>query len=144
MNQEDKIFDNPTEWVAKHINRYVRSDGSSGHEWNGAPTLLITTRGRRSGKRRRTALIYGKDGDRYVIVASKGGAEKHPAWYLNLADDAAVEVQVEGDKFEAMASTANPEDKARLWPMMNSIWPPYDEYQEKTDRDIPVVVLERT
>ena len=143
MNEQEQIHDNPEGWVAEHIKSYVETNGSDGHDWRGVPTLLLTTRGRRSGKRRRTALIYGKDGDRYLVVASRGGHANHPAWYLNLSDEPAVDLQVKGEKFRAKASTAEPEEKARLWPVMASIWPQYDEYQEKTERDIPVVVLER-
>lgn len=144
MNEEDTVYDNPTDWVAEHIGKYVSTDGQDGHDWKGAPTLLITTRGRRSGKLRRTALIYGRDGDRLIIVASKGGNDKHPAWYLNLAADSTVEVQLEGEKFQTVARTSDPDEKKRLWPTMTAVWPQYDEYQEKTNRDIPVVVLERT
>jgi deazaflavin-dependent oxidoreductase (nitroreductase family) len=143
MGKQDEIFDSPTGWVAKHIHDYVETDGSSGHLWRGATTLLLTTRGRKSGKFRRTALIYGQDGDHYVVVASRGGNAKHPAWYLNLAENPEVEVQVGADKFSARAHTAAPEEKARLWPLMTSIWPAYNSYQEKTSRQIPVVVLER-
>jgi deazaflavin-dependent oxidoreductase (nitroreductase family) len=144
METEDDIFDSPTGWVAEHIQRYVETDGRNGHLWQGVPTLLLTTRGRKSGKRRRTALIYGKDGDNYIVVASRGGHAKHPAWYLNLVENPLVEAQVGADKFAARARTATAEEKARLWPMMASIWPSYDGYQAKTDREIPVVVLART
>jgi deazaflavin-dependent oxidoreductase (nitroreductase family) len=140
----DEIYDSPTGWVNEHIRSYVETDGRSGHEWRGVPTLLLTTIGRKSGKRRRTALIYGKDGDHYVVVASRGGHKQHPAWYLNLVENPEVEVQVNADKFTARAHTATPEEKARLWPVMAAIWPAYDDYQAKTDREIPVIVLERT
>ena len=143
MATQDNIFDSPTGWVADHVQHYVETDGANGHLWRGVPTLLLTTRGRKSGKWRRTALIYGKDGDNYVIVASQGGAPKHPAWYLNLVDHPAVDVQVGADKFSALAHTASAEEKARLWPLMVSIWPSYKDYQTKTEREIPVVVLVR-
>jgi deazaflavin-dependent oxidoreductase (nitroreductase family) len=107
------------------------------------PTLLLTTRGRKSGKLRRTALIYGKDGEeRYLLVASKGGALEHPSWYLNLAAHPEVEVQVGADKFAARARTADAQEKPRLWQVMASIWPDYDGYQKNTSRDIPVVIVE--
>jgi deazaflavin-dependent oxidoreductase (nitroreductase family) len=144
MGTEEDVFDSPTGWVAKHIREYVETDGRDGHLWRGVPTLLLTTRGRKSGLRRRTALIYGQDGDNYIVVASRGGHSKHPAWYLNLVENPVVEVQVEADKFSARAHTASPEEKARLWPLMASIWPSYDNYQAKTDREIPVVVLVRS
>lgn len=143
MGPQEEIADSPTGWVAEHMRRYVETDGRDGHEWRGAPTLLITTRGRKSGKLRRTALIYGMDGDRHVIVASKGGHPNHPGWYNNLAENPEVDVQVEAEKFNARARKATPEEKAHLWPLMTAIWPAYDEYQEKTERVIPVVILEK-
>lgn len=143
MSTQEDIADSPTGWVADHIKRYVETDGRDGHDWRGVPTLLITTRGHRSGKLRRTALIYGVDGDRQIVVASKGGHANHPGWYNNLSKDPEVDVQVGAEKFKAKARTAAPGEKARLWPLMTSFWPAYDEYQEKTDREIPVVVLEK-
>jgi deazaflavin-dependent oxidoreductase (nitroreductase family) len=144
MEEQDEIFDSPTGWVADHIRSYVESDGRKGHLWRGLPTLLLTTRGRKSGKQRRTALIYGKDGDNYIVVASRGGHAKHPAWYLNLVEDPVVEVQVGSDKFSAQAHTATAEEKVRLWPLMTAIFPTYNSYQAKTKRDIPVIVLVRS
>jgi deazaflavin-dependent oxidoreductase (nitroreductase family) len=145
MDPAEQVSDSPTGWVARHIRRYVESHGTKGHEWRpGVYTLLLTTRGRRSGKRRRTALIYGRDGDRYVVVASVGGAAKHPAWYLNLREHPEVEVQVGAERFTARARTAGADEKPRLWSLMTSIWPAYEGYQRKTRRDIPVVILERT
>lgn len=143
MSASEEVLDSTSGWVAEHIRSYVESDGERGHEWNGVPTLLLTTRGRRSGKLRRTALIYGRDGDRYVVVASQGGAPTHPAWYLNLTAEPAVEVQVGAERFTARARTATSEEKPRLWQTMVGVWPAYDDYQGKTDRDIPVVLLER-
>lgn len=143
MTPNEEVFDSPKGWVAKHIRRYVESDGTKGHRWNGVHTLLLTTRGRRSGKLRRTALIYGRDGDRYLVVGSNGGAKKHPSWYLNLTENPKVEVQVGAERFAARALTAAAKDKPRLWRAMASIWPEYERYQAKTDRDIPVVILER-
>ena len=144
MAPQEEVADSPTGWVAKHIHRYIETDGREGHEWRGVPTLLLTTRGRKSGKLRRTALIYGKDGEeRYLLVASKGGAPEHPSWYLNLTEHPEVEVQVGADKFAARARTADAQEKPRLWQVMASIWPDYDGYQKKTGRDIPVVVVER-
>ncbi|MEN3358895.1 MAG: hypothetical protein V7637_2877 [Mycobacteriales bacterium] len=142
MAAQEQVYDSPTGWVADHVRSYLETDGQQGHTWNGVPTLLLTTVGRRSGKLRRTALIYGQDGDRYLVVASRGGAPQHPAWYLNLADNPEVQVQVGADTFTARASTAGPDEKSRLWRIMTSVWPDYDNYQQKTDREIPVVVLE--
>jgi deazaflavin-dependent oxidoreductase (nitroreductase family) len=107
------------------------------------PTLLLTTTGRRSGEQRQLPLIYGEDPSGLVIVASKGGAPAHPAWYLNLVEHPQVIVQVAHDRYRAEARVVGPEERQRLWPKMTAIWPQYDEYQEKTDREIPVVVLSR-
>jgi len=138
----EEVFDSPVGWVAQHIRGYVESDGKTGHHWRGVNTLLLTTRGRKSGKLMRTALIYGRDGDRYIVVASKGGAEKNPEWYLNLVVNPEVNVQVGGDRFTAQARTASAEEKPALWSLMTSIWPDYDQYQARTHREIPVVVVE--
>ncbi|MFC0508296.1 nitroreductase family deazaflavin-dependent oxidoreductase [Micromonospora costi] len=144
MTSREDVLDSPTNWVAGHIRRYVETDGAEGHEWRpGVFTLLLTTRGRRSGKLRRTALIYGRDGEDYLVVASQGGAPEHPAWYLNLMADPQVEVQVGAERFTARARTATAEEKPRMWATMAAIWPAYDDYQARTDREIPVVVLER-
>lgn len=144
MTTGEEVQDSPTTWVAEHIDRYVETDGAEGHEWRpGVFTLLLTTRGRRSGALRRTALIYGRSGDAYVVVASQGGDPRHPAWYLNLLAEPEAQVQVGAERFTARARTATAEEKARLWPTMTAIWPAYDDYQAKTDRDIPVVLLER-
>ena len=144
MSVVEDVMDSPTGWVAEHIRRYIETDGRQGHEWRGVHTLLLTTRGRKTRKLRRTALIYGRDGDRYVVVASQGGAPAHPAWYLNLTADPQVQLQVGADRFTARARTADPDEKPRLWRTMAQIWPAYDSYQAKTAREIPVVILERT
>jgi deazaflavin-dependent oxidoreductase (nitroreductase family) len=128
----------------EHVDRYRATDGEEGHEWNGTVTLLLTTKGRKSGEERTTPLIYGRSGDDYLIVASKGGADAPPAWYLNIQENPDdVEIQVEGDRFKVRARDASPDEKPEMWKTMTSEWPAYDEYQEKTDREIPVVVLER-
>ncbi len=142
MSTQD-VKDSPTGWVKDHIDSYVASGGEDGHLWRGAPTLLLTTVGRRSGERRRTALIYGRDGDDYVVVASYGGSPTHPAWYLNLVDHPEVEVQVGDEVFVATARTVDPIGHERLWPELVKIWPAYDDYKDKTDREIPLVVLTR-
>lgn len=140
-----QIEDSPIDWVAEHVRRYVATDGEQGHEWQpGVPTLLLTTTGRRTGLSRRTALIYGRGGqdDRdYVVVASKGGAPEHPAWYLNLQADPDASIQVGDVHLRVTARTAQGEERARLWRTMRDIWPDYDVYVTRTDREIPVVVL---
>ena len=131
------------DWIADHLRRYIATDGEDGHMWNGVPCLLLTTTGKSSGQARTLPLIYGLSGDNPVIVASKGGAPKHPLWYDNLVAQPQVQVQVGADKFAAQARTASGEQRAQLWAAMLKIWPSYEEYQEKTEREIPVVVLQR-
>ena len=126
-----------------HVERYEATDGAEGYIWNGAPTLVLTTTGRKSGQPRKSALIFGSDGDNFLLIASQGGAPKHPMWYLNLRDNPEVELQVLGDKFRAHARTATPDEKPRLWKIMTESWPSYDDYQTRTERDIPLDVLER-
>jgi deazaflavin-dependent oxidoreductase (nitroreductase family) len=126
---------------AEHVRRYQETDGDVGYEWNGVSTLLLTTTGRRSGQSRTNALIFGQDGDDYLIIASMGGAPNHPNWYLNLQDAPEAEIQVRGDRIPVVARTASPAEKPRLWKVMTGIWPNYDAYQSRTDRDIPLVVL---
>lgn len=128
----------------EHVKRYVETDGEEGHDWQGTTVLILTTTGRKSGEPRSTPLIYGVSGDDHVVVASKGGAPEHPAWYRNLSEQPEVEVQVRGDKFTARARTASAEERPELWKLMSSIWPAYDDYKQKTDREIPLVVLERS
>ena len=129
---------------AEHVRRYLETDGEVGYRWrNDAPILILTTRGRRSGEERLKPLIFGEDDGRYVVVASKGGAQRHPDWYLNLRADPDVQVQVKADRFHARARTAEGEERQRLWRRMAEIWPAYDDYKLKTEREIPVVVLER-
>jgi deazaflavin-dependent oxidoreductase (nitroreductase family) len=127
-----------------HVRRYRETGGEVGHKWKrGSKILLLTTKGRKSGEPRTKPLIYEQDGDRYVIVASKGGAPEHPGWYRNLEKDPNVELQVLDEVFPARARTAEGEERERLWKLVNQQWPDYDSYQTKTDREIPVVVLER-
>ena len=127
----------------EHVRRYRDTGGEEGHEWEGTTVLLLTTTGRRSGEPRTTPLIYQPYEGAYLIVASKGGADDPPAWYLNLSEDPEVEVQVKDDRFRARARTATPDERGRLWPQMAEIWPDYNKYQAKTDREIPLVILER-
>jgi deazaflavin-dependent oxidoreductase (nitroreductase family) len=137
-----EVVDSPTEWVADHIRRYVETDGADGHIWRGVPTLLLTTKGRKTGLARRTALIYGRDGGAFIIVASKGGYPSNPLWYENLVDDPEVELQVGPDVFRARASVITElSDHERLWTKMATIWPGFNEYREKTSRHIPLIRL---
>ena len=128
----------------EHVEVYRRTDGAEGFDWlKGSKIILLTTIGHRSGEERTVPLIFGKDGDDYLIVASKGGADDPPAWYVNLQANPEVTVQDRADVFKAIARTANDDEQQRLWPVMTAEWPDYDEYQTKTERPIPVVVLER-
>ena len=137
-------------WIADHIRRYRESNGKDGHMWDSTvaggkgmiPTLLLTTTGRKSGRRLVLPLIYGKSGKNYVIIASKGGAPAHPGWYVNLKAKPEVDVQVAADKFKARARTATAAERTQLWKQMAALYPPYDDYQRRTQREIPVVVLE--
>lgn len=128
----------------EHVQRYRETDGEEGHDWQGTTVLILETVGRRSGEKRPTPLIYGESGDDLLIVASKGGADEPPAWYLNLQENPEVEVQLKADRFKARARTASADEKPAMWETMVGKWSQYDEYQQKTDRDIPVVVLERS
>lgn len=127
----------------EHVQRYQATDGAEGHDWNNTTVLLLTTRGRNSGKPYTTPLIYQRHGDDFLVVASYGGDPAHPQWYKNLMAHPEVEVQVKGDRFRARARTATDDEKPEMWRTMARTWPDYDNYQKKTDRQIPVVVLER-
>ena len=138
MSEAENLFGD------EHVRRYRETGGEVGHEWReGSTILLLTTKGRKTGEPRTTPLIYAQDGDRYVIVASKGGAPEHPGWYRNIEKNPEVELQVKDDVFAARARTAEGEERERLWRKANEVWSHYDEYATKTDREIPVVVLER-
>lgn len=126
----------------EHIHRYQQTGGDVGYLWNGVPTLLLYSTGRKSGTRRTHALIFGQDGEDYLVVASMGGAPQHPQWYLNLAATPEAEIQVRASRLLVTARTAeSPGERARLWQVMAGIWPNYDAYQARTEREIPVVVL---
>lgn len=151
MSEPSKSTNLP-DWISKHLARYIATDGEDGYLWDASlgggtglvPTLLLTTTGRKSGKELTLPLIFGHFGTDYVIVASKGGAPEHPAWYLNLQANPQVRVQVKAEKFSARAHTADSAERASLWPKMVEIYGPYARYQTKTDREIPVVILRRT
>jgi deazaflavin-dependent oxidoreductase (nitroreductase family) len=137
-------------WIRDHVSRYLESNGADGHLWDSSigggkgmvPTLLLTTTGRRSGNPLLLPLIYGKTGGGYAVIASKAGAPAHPAWYLNLSAQPEVDVQVAAEKFRARARTATGDERTRIWKQMVAIYPPYTDYQDRTEREIPVVVLE--
>jgi deazaflavin-dependent oxidoreductase (nitroreductase family) len=126
---------------ADHIRAYEETGGEVGYIWNGVPTLLLTATGRRTGQKRTSALIFGRDGDDYLVVASMGGAPSHPMWYLNLQANPEAAIQVKAATLAVVARTASADEKPRLWKIMTDFWPNYDVYQSRTDREIPVVIL---
>ena len=146
-----KLAPNLPEWMQEHANRYISSGGTDGHMYKMTqpgrpemivPSLLLTTTGRKSGERFIFPLFYGMTGDSYIVVASKGGAPEDPGWYKNILANPEVEVQAGTTKVTAHARTATGEERARLWGKSLEFWPPYADYAKKTDREIPVVVLD--
>jgi deazaflavin-dependent oxidoreductase (nitroreductase family) len=137
-------------WQEAHLERYLRTDGGEGHlvDFSRAggpaqtPCLILKTVGRKSGEARMLPLIYGEDGGRFVIVASKGGAAKHPAWFLNLEAKPEVEFQVVDKKYSGVARAVQGSERERLFAMMAEIFPPYLAYKARTKREIPVILLE--
>ncbi|MFF8266990.1 nitroreductase family deazaflavin-dependent oxidoreductase [Streptomyces sp. NPDC016562] len=143
----DIDWDNPKDpragsWQLDHVRQYVASDGAEGQFWNGTQTLLLTTVGRVSGHPVRTPLIYGEGDGRYLLVASNGGDGAHPLWYRNLTEHPEVRLQVGAETLHGTARTATPDERAAYWPVMLRHWPAYDDYQAKTDREIPIVVID--
>lgn len=126
-----------------HIAKYRETNGEIGYMWNGATALLLTTKGRKSGEERTIAIIFKQVGDRYAIIASKGGAPSHPAWYLNAVSDPHVKLQIKGEKFDGLARTAEGAEREELWAASLEQWPNYNVYQSRTERKIPVLVVER-
>jgi deazaflavin-dependent oxidoreductase (nitroreductase family) len=124
-----------------HIKAYRETNGDVGYLWNGVPTLLLTTMGRRTGEPRTSALIFARNTDDFLVVASMGGAPRHPQWYLNLTANPAAEIQVRADHSPVVAHPATPAEKPRLWRVVTGVWPNYEVYQGRTAREIPVVVL---
>ncbi|GAA0582255.1 nitroreductase family deazaflavin-dependent oxidoreductase [Paractinoplanes ferrugineus] len=127
-----------------HVERYLETNGEDGYHWrNGTTILILFTTGRKTGEQRSHALIYREYDGSYLVVASKGGTPEPPAWFLNLSADPNVEVQIKGDRFRATARVATAAEKPDMWAKMVEVWPDYDQYQTKTSREIPVVVLDR-
>lgn len=137
----DRAADSSWDWVAEHTRTYLASGGTEGHENDGVRTLVLATTGRRTGTPRRTCLIYGRSGDDYVIVASKGGAEQNPAWFTNLEANPSVGVQAGTRRFTARARVASSAERPALWARMVEIFPLYDDYAHRTTREIPIVLL---
>ena len=139
------------EWITEHLRVYRETGGAEGHLFDATsvgfpepmPSLLLTTIGRRSGEKRTSPLFYGKSGDAYVVIGSKGGADRHPAWYLNLLANPTAELQVGSELFTVHARVAKGKEREQLWEQMAQIAPPYNDYQKKTRREIPVIVFEK-
>jgi deazaflavin-dependent oxidoreductase (nitroreductase family) len=127
----------------EHVRAYRETNGEQGYHWRGTTILLLSTTGRASGEERTTPLIYRDDDDKWVVVASKGGSPDHPDWYKNLAANSDATIQVKSDRIPVRARTAQDAERARLWEAMTEVWPAYRDYQRRTEREIPVVVLER-
>ncbi|MEV4598720.1 nitroreductase family deazaflavin-dependent oxidoreductase [Amycolatopsis sp. NPDC049253] len=140
----DRATDSKWDWVAEQTRKYVSSGGREGHEQNGLYTLILASTGRKTGEPRRTCLIYGTEGDDFVVVASKGGEDDHPDWFKNIEAEPGVGVQVGAQRFNARARVATDEERAALWPKMAEIFPLYNEYAQKTERVIPIVLLTPT
>jgi deazaflavin-dependent oxidoreductase (nitroreductase family) len=140
--QRDETF---RQTSADHLRRYLATDGVDGYLTpTGIPNLILTTTGRRSGKPYSTPLYYGEHDGRYILVASYAGSDKHPKWYLNLVAHPEVELQIRGERFAARARTASAEEKPALWAVMTQMYPRFAEFQDSTEREIPVVIVERT
>jgi deazaflavin-dependent oxidoreductase (nitroreductase family) len=137
----DRATDSTLDWVAQQTRTYLESGGTEGHENNGVHMLVLATTGRRTRKPRRTCLIYGTSGDDFVVVASKGGADQDPDWFKNLQADPSSGVQAGTRRFTARARVASAAERETLWPQMVGIFPLYDEYAQKTAREIPIVLL---
>jgi deazaflavin-dependent oxidoreductase (nitroreductase family) len=138
MSEDENLFGE------EHVRVYQETGGERGYHWrNGTTILLLTTKGRSSGQERTTPLIHREDDGRWVIVASKGGAPEHPGWFKNLEADPEARIQVKDERIPVRASVAEGEERERLWKAMAEVWPDYESYQEKTDRQIPVVILSR-
>jgi deazaflavin-dependent oxidoreductase (nitroreductase family) len=137
LSPDDELFG------PEHVRVYEETGGERGYDWRGTTILLLTTTGRKSGEPRTMPLIHRTDGDRWIVVASKGGWPANPAWYENLLANPDAKIQVKDERIDVRASAAQGEERERLWALMTEVWPDYDEYQKKTDREIPVVILSR-
>jgi deazaflavin-dependent oxidoreductase (nitroreductase family) len=137
MSDDDDLFG------PEHVRVYRETGGERGYHWRGTTILLLTTTGRKSGEQRTTPLIHRTDADRWIIIASKGGTPEHPDWFKNLEADPEAAIEVLDQRIPVRASVAEGDERERLWKLMTEVWPDYDEYQSKTERTIPVVVLER-
>ena len=132
----------PSQYAADQVRKYEESGGQEGNTMRGVPVIILWTRGRSSGSVRKSPLMRVRDGDRYAVVASKGGAPDHPAWYANMVADPHVSLQDGPEVRDYVAREVTGDEKAEWWARATAVWPDYDAYQEKTDREIPLLVLE--
>jgi deazaflavin-dependent oxidoreductase (nitroreductase family) len=139
----DAAIDEDALFGPEHVRVYRETGGEQGYNWRGTEILLLTTKGRRSGEPRTTPLIHRVDAGRWVVVASKGGWQNNPVWFQNLEADPNAEVEVRDERIPVVANVAEGDERLRLWGLMTEVWPDYDAYQKRTDRQIPVVVLTR-
>jgi deazaflavin-dependent oxidoreductase (nitroreductase family) len=142
MPLEGEYEPSPNSWVREQVELYEGSNGSEGTTMRGVPVIIVTTRGVKSGKLRKVPLIRVEHEGVYLAVASKGGAPQHPTWYFNLVADPHVEVRDGATVRDARARELTGEERAAWWQRAVSVWPDYNEYQQKTDRVIPVFALE--
>ncbi|HEX2887325.1 nitroreductase family deazaflavin-dependent oxidoreductase [Vineibacter terrae] len=149
---EVRLAPSMPKWMRDHVERYLSSGGTDGHMYTitlpgtpvkAVPSLLLTTTGRKSGDRYLFPLFYGRAGDSYFVIASKGGAPEHPGWYRNILAHPEVDIQVGTTRLKARARTAAGEERAALWAQAVDVWPPFADYQRRAaSREIPVVVLD--
>jgi deazaflavin-dependent oxidoreductase (nitroreductase family) len=142
VKTSDELLERIRAGAARHLADYVENEGGSAFIYKGAPILILTAVGRKSGEPRSTPLIFGRDGNSFIVVASLGGSDDHPGWYRNLVAHPEAEVQVKAERFSVRARTADAQERARLFELMLVVYPTYAEYQHRTEREIPVVVLE--
>jgi deazaflavin-dependent oxidoreductase (nitroreductase family) len=152
MMLDAKIPPTLPQWMKDHVDRYLKSGGTDGHMYTidmpnvpkrTVPSLLLITKGRKTSEKHLFPLFYGKAGNSYYVVASKGGAPDHPGWYKNMLAHPEVEIQVGTEHLKAKARTTSGAERQKLWDEAVKFWPPYVDYQKKVpDREIPVVVLE--
>lgn len=146
---DSRMSPNMSPFAQEHLRRYLASNGSDGHMWKMegvdhlVPTLILTAKGRNTGIPYQTPLIYGRDGDDFILVASKRGAPVDPGWYLNLRVYPEAVLQVGPERMAVRARIASSAERSRIWPSMVEIYPPYVDYLEKSGRVIPVVILSR-
>ena len=137
----EQYIPSPSDWAAEQVEAYERTDGQEKGDLKGVPVIILTTTGRRTGAIRKSPLMRVKDGDKYAVVASKGGAPENPVWYLNIKDNPTVQLQDGAEKKTYRAHVAAGSEREEWWGKASAVWPDYNEYQKKTSREIPLLVL---